>query len=427
MDQMPARATSTARPDTSVSRQKSPKPHQPARKIGLFGFFGIENFGNDGSMEAMLRFLRKQSPATEVISICGEPDKIAALYDVPAVAISYQPKRRLLRYLNRLCFSIPGEFVSLIQAARQLRQMDLLLVPGTGILDDFTTGPFGMPYWIFRCCALARILGTKVAFVSIGAGPIHHPLSRWLMKSAAGNADYVSYRDDVSFKFMKEIGCDVSSHAIFPDVAFGLPDPIALRPTRPEGEALTVGIGVMTYNGWRGDKARNTAIYDDYIAKMVRFISWLIARNYRVRLLTGDGVDQATIEKILNEIRGPHPENSDAPIVAEYAYSLHDVMRQMAETDIVVATRFHNIVCALKVGRPTLSIGYAAKNDALLASMGLNSFCQSLEDLDFDFLIEQFERLVAGRKTFEQELARRNAEVLAELHRQEAELTERYL
>ena len=49
-------------------------------------------------------------------------------------------------------------------------------------------------------------------------------------------------------------------------------------------------------------------------------------------------------------------------------------MHQMAETRIVVATRFHNVVCALKMKKPTISIGYASKNDVLLAEMGLAEF-----------------------------------------------------
>jgi polysaccharide pyruvyl transferase WcaK-like protein len=76
-------------------------------------------------------------------------------------------------------------------------------------------------------------------------------------------------------------------------------------------------------------------------------------------------------------------------------------MRQIAETDLVVATRFHNIVCALKLGKPAISIGYAAKNDALMAEMGLGEFCQHIESFDVDVLIEQVTRLIAGRRDYE--------------------------
>jgi polysaccharide pyruvyl transferase WcaK-like protein len=76
-------------------------------------------------------------------------------------------------------------------------------------------------------------------------------------------------------------------------------------------------------------------------------------------------------------------------------------MRQIAETDVVVATRFHNVVCALKLGRPTVSIGYAKKNDVLLAETGLGEFCQSIETLDVDRLIRQFQALLSDRDRYE--------------------------
>ena len=46
-------------------------------------------------------------------------------------------------------------------------------------------------------------------------------------------------------------------------------------------------------------------------------------------------------------------------------------MAQMAAVDTVVATRYHNVICALKLCKPTLSVGYAAKNDAADGGMGL--------------------------------------------------------
>ena len=81
------------------------------------------------------------------------------------------------------------------------------------------------------------------------------------------------------------------------------------------------------------------------------------------------------------------------------ARTLHDVMQQMADTDIVVATRYHNVVCALRVGKPTISIGYAEKNDALLAEVGLADFCQDIERLDVDLLEAQ----TARRRAFQEQ------------------------
>ena len=46
-----------------------------------------------------------------------------------------------------------------------------------------------------------------------------------------------------------------------------------------------------------------------------------------------------------------------------------------------------------------MSLGYAEKNDVLMAEMGLGRFCQHIERFDLDLLIEQFTQLVAQRQT----------------------------
>ena len=61
-------------------------------------------------------------------------------------------------------------------------------------------------------------------------------------------------------------------------------------------------------------------------------------------------------------------------VVAEHAQSLTEVMQQISETELLVATRFHNVVCGLMMGRPVISLSYARKNDVLLADMGLGAF-----------------------------------------------------
>jgi polysaccharide pyruvyl transferase WcaK-like protein len=102
-------------------------------------------------------------------------------------------------------------------------------------------------------------------------------------------------------------------------------------------------------------------------------------------------------------------------------------MNQIATTDVVVATRYHNVVCALKLGRPVLSIGYAAKNDELMGDMGLAEFCQRIETLDVDELIVQFRKLVAGRKFYETRIRERTKRYREQLSEQEQLLFRDYL
>jgi polysaccharide pyruvyl transferase WcaK-like protein len=86
----------------------------------------------------------------------------------------------------------------------------------------------------------------------------------------------------------------------------------------------------------------------------------------------------------------------------------------MAPAGTVVATRFHNVMCALKLGKPVVSLGYAPKNVALMASMGLSEFSQDANSLDVDLLIKQFTEIESRFPELRQTILERN-EVNAQL------------
>lgn len=346
------------------------------RRIALFGLFGSGNLGNDGSLEAMLSFLRAARPDAELTCICAHPAKMRSEYGISSIRIGGEEAAGgFLRVLQR--FQPTRKLLQGLHAFRSARKFDAIIVPGTGILDDFGDRFLGMPISLFAWCVAARLWGTKVAFVSVGAGPINHPVSRWLMKSAARMAQYRSYRDTVSKEFMDSIGFNTSADPIYPDIAFRLPAPAASGPSDETSQPLTVGVGVMAYYGWRGDTGQGADIYASYLEKLSHFTLWLLDRGHHVRILMGETTDQRAIDDLLKAVARKRPDYRRERVAAEPAHSLHDLMRQIAQTQIVVATRFHNIVCALKLSKPAVSIGYAKKNDVLMKEMGIGNFAST--------------------------------------------------
>jgi polysaccharide pyruvyl transferase WcaK-like protein len=390
------------------------------QRIALFGLFGCGNSGNDGSLEAMLTFLRQARPEAELACICGAPDKVTRDFGLRAIPFSTaRPAHSLPRLLDRLLLRGPRRLASFVRAIGHARNWDVLIIPGTGILDDFGEGPSGIPLALFKWCLGAMLCRSRIAFVSIGAGPIHHPVSRWLMKSAVTMAHYRSYRDTISKAFMQSIGFNAQNDAVYPDIAFKLPAPPSIRREDTKDGPLAVGVGVMTYYGWRNDRTRGASIYQAYLEKIANFMLWLLDRGHPVRILMGDVADQRAVADLTTKLTTARPNLPQDRLLTNPVYSLHDLMRQIAETDVVVATRFHNIVCALKMGKPTLSVGYAEKNDVLMAEMGMGGFCQHIEQLDLGLLIEQFSQLISDRRSYEQRIREMNLVYQERLQRQD--------
>jgi polysaccharide pyruvyl transferase WcaK-like protein len=388
--------------DAATSRYLDSKAQNDVPKIALFGLFGCGNLGNDGSLEAILTALRQLIPAAKFTVICDDPDFIGRKFDVDAVPIMRKRNRGNLNTepggkIRKLVDMI----IDIGPTLNFVRKYDIVIIPGTGILDDFGERPVGMPFQILKWSLAFRFWRKKLAFVSIGAGPIHHPVSCILMKSAARIAHYRSYRDQQSKDFMAGIGLDAARNdPVYPDVAFLLPKPNPARTAKGKNPRPTIGIGMMAYFGWYGFKDGGKAIHLDYIRKMTEFAGYLLDHDFDVRFLTGELSDMSAIEDVISGLREKWAKTIDDRVEVEPAYSLHDLMKQIAKTDLVVATRFHNIVCSLKMGKPTISLGYAKKNDVLMESVGFGAYCQHVDHLDVDMLIAQFEELFGGRANF---------------------------
>jgi polysaccharide pyruvyl transferase WcaK-like protein len=414
------RALSRERAETIEERGVKASPRRArtaSSRIVLFGLFGCGNLGNDGSLETMLGFLRRVRPDARIVCACDQPRVVSRSLNVDAVPIR-QPSRPVGCRLGRILLQPFRKLREFGRACHHMRQADVMIIPGTGILDDFGERPQGMPLKLFIWCLAARLSGTKIAFVCIGAGPIRRSVNRRLMLWAASLAHYRSCRDEISREFMESVGFNTTNDRVYPDIVFKLPAPEVRERPSTSFPHLTVGVGVMSYRGWYGYAKGGDKIFGRYIEKLAEFVVHLLDGAYRVRLLTGELGDSKAVDALLAKLRAARPEAVDR-IAAEPSYSLGDLMEQMSNTEVVVATRFHNIVCALKMGKPTISLGYARKNEVLMAEMGLGDYCQHIEHFSVPVLIEQFSTLVQNRAALARNIRTRVSDFGRQLGRQE--------
>ena len=77
-------------------------------------------------------------------------------------------------------------------------------------------------------------------------------------------------------------------------------------------------------------------------------------------------------------------------VIDEPVASVDDLLQQIASTDFVVATRFHNVLLSLLLNKPSIAISFHHKCSSLMSQMGLAQYCQDIHRLNAERLIEQF-------------------------------------
>src|SRR5262249_31469346 len=132
-------------------------------------------------------------------------------------------RRGRVARICRIAFKrIPLELVHWAKSLRAVSRTDMLIVAGTGIVSDHVCGPLAWPYDIFKLSTLAALCRVKLVFLSVGVGPIRHPLSRWFLTRSLALAHHRSYRDEASKQYLEKIGFNTDRDFVYPDVVFGL-------------------------------------------------------------------------------------------------------------------------------------------------------------------------------------------------------------
>jgi polysaccharide pyruvyl transferase WcaK-like protein len=396
-------------------------------RIAFWGNFGTLNLGNECTLAAAVCNIRNRLPEAGLIAICCEPADTASRHGIGAVPMS---ERRVVAGGGRgpKAWRILGHIVreagAWARAFRHASSIDMLLITGCGILSDQGEGTLGLPYELFKWSLVTKLRGKKLLFISVGAESISRPLSRALLKAALRLADYRGYRDTHSAKLLQSLGFRTDHDVVCPDLAFSLPrygaaigSPVTIE--RGGLRRRAVAIGLYNYRGRGEGSPDNAAAYHSYLDRLGSLILWLQAHDYLVRVIIGDF---AYDEEVRLDLRAAlarrgmvltEPGFSDEPAV-----SFEQLLDQLSTIDFVIASRYHNVILALLLAIPVVSLSYEGKNEAVMSDLGLGDYCQTLDDFSVERLLQQFQRLESNSDSLRVMIAERGAANRARLEQQ---------
>jgi polysaccharide pyruvyl transferase WcaK-like protein len=418
------------------------------KKIGIFGHVGNRNLGDEAIITAVIQNMKRYYPGAEIYGFTLKPEDTRARHNIIAFPIRKSKKFherqnqdenervpfqkstqkiRLRELVKNRLKSIPlifgflkgvrkslllipdsikeaGFFVS---SYKNLKGIDLLIVAGSQQLIDFIGGPWGYPYTHFKWSIIAKSVKTKVAFLSVGAGPIQSPLSKFFIKYALSRASYQSYRDDNSKKLIEQIGVTVNN-PVFPDLVYSLPLNGGKHTVLPGSSLPIVGINPIPFSDpeyWPGS---SVCIYKSYVKQLAEFALWLVRNKHTILFFpTQLNLDPPVINDIkicMENIGGIDFKHSmiDQPI-----HSFDDLISAISMTSIVVASRFHGVVIPFVLNKPVLAIMYHKKTLDLMEMMGQSEYALNIHSFDCNSLRKRFVSLESNKKTVKREIERR--------------------
>lgn len=368
-----------------------------SRKIILYGHFGSGNVGNDSSFEAALYHVGKYRPDAEVICVCSGPREISRRFGIQSLSMSGKHADEavvsgIASRIRRIWLRIMDEISFWFQRPRWFQPGDQFIVVGTGAVDDMAVRrPWHAPYELYKWCKTAKLGGARVIFLSVGVGPILNRVSKFLMLKALRMADYRSYRETAAFQYLQSIGYDTAGDLLYPDVVFSLPKEFLPISRKTTAIPRVIGLGLINYYGWRHDPATGETVHQEYFSKIKQFAAWLFENGYTIRVLSGDTTDWWPVKEFVDFVNKEGKPDWRERLIVEDITDVNVLFSQIAQTDLVVSSRFHNVLCSLMLEHPVISLGYHEKNVNLMKEMGLEKYCQHIEHFTFEKLVEQLE------------------------------------
>lgn len=406
--------------------------------IGVWGHYADANLGDDACPAALLHHLQRLVPSARFVLFCRFPEIAQARWGWPAHPVHRLPRgqrgpfepvpgtasdhgagvtaptgwraraRRIaplrravvaIRALAAAVRAVPAECRFLWQSYRRLRHVDVLIVTGSNPLFDFFGGFWQYPYTVWKWAALARLTRTRLAFVSVGAGPVVSARSGRLLARVLERADYVSFRDEGSRRLMQQYGFH-GRGAVYPDLAHSLPArpaaaPVPRMPLRRASDRLRVGINPMIVHHGVFWPVRDPALQQLYIESLADLAASLVREGHDVFFYGTQKDDRVTTQ----EVQAAMALHAAAHPVPEFVLpaSIDGLLELCAGADLLVTTRFHGAVFGVLTARPTLAICYQAKTREVLQAAGLDAHAIDFNDVSPGLLRAAFDQLRAER------------------------------
>jgi len=409
-------------------------------RIGLLGPCGRRDLGDAAIREAVVAAIRRYQPGATVTDIpparelTSARDRAETPQANPRSAARERDEgsrgRAMLNRLHRArnpvtriacrCVTAPvDEAIGVLRAARFVSGLDLLMVPGESGMDDAAGGPWQRPYSLVRWAVLARLVGTPVAFVSIGGGSIGSLASRTFARAALSLATYRSYRDLPSRTQVAEVTGFRRDDPVVPDLAYSLPaDFLPGHTADTAGRVRPVAIGPISSTSRHGHAAHR-----QYIDRLAAVAAALARESYPIALFPGDATyDGRTIDRVREAALRLLPPDLHYRVAVVETATLADVLTCMAQADYVITFRYHSALLAHLLGKPTLALARPGAIRRLMRDAGVGEYCLDIERAAPEEILGAFAALERERVNVQERLAAYTTACRGILERQYREL-----
>jgi polysaccharide pyruvyl transferase CsaB len=298
------------------------------------GYYGFGNVGDEAILAGLLQGFRDLAPEAALTVLSGDPAATEAEHGVSA-----WPR-------------------GLRSAARAVRQTDLLVSGGGGLLQDATSWRSPLYYlWILQ---MAQKRGARVACIGHSVGPLRRGWVRRRTRGTLEKVDVIAVRDHRSQETLQALGLRHPVE-VTGDLAFLLPRPPEEETARAWAQAGLGKEGAAAALALRRLPGGAVGPELEIAAAAVSACERIGVRPVLVPM------QHAVDLELAEAIAARHPSVA----VVRAKLTARETLALLSGFDLVVAMRLHALIFAAIAGVPPVAISYDPKVDGMMGELGL--------------------------------------------------------
>ncbi|MCL1804556.1 MAG: polysaccharide pyruvyl transferase CsaB [Clostridiales bacterium] len=349
-------------------------------KIVVSGYYGFDNCGDEALLLAIIHCLRKLRPDARIVVLSGNPAKTAAVYGVRAVD-RWKP----------------------LSVAMELLTCRLLISGGGSLIQDVTSAR--SPKYYLAVILSAALMGKKVMLYGQGVGPLADPGNRKWAARILKRCHEIAVRDARSAELLKELGVERDIQvACDPVMALSYED-VNREEIRKELQEMNIlddsgrkrkPLLLVAMRSWKDNR---------HMAPVAELLDAQARMGWDVLLVPAFfPADMEAVNEIGNRM-------TERLYCLGQCLSAGQFLALTAYADRVFSMRLHGLISAMAMGAPMLGLSYDPKVDAFMEQAGLERYCLSYEDFDWETAVYLMEEMEASPLESRQEQERRRLEM----------------
>jgi colanic acid/amylovoran biosynthesis protein len=375
------------------------------------------NLGDEAILQQTITLLHKKYPGSTITLMANHPKswniienvfiKPSLIHYVENFNSFFLKGLALIRVLISLLlrgnikFFVKGQ--NELQAIlTSLRSADLVLSAGGG---NFYTNTIIGKDFILNVLLLffAGLLNKTIVMLPQSFGPVRTKCQMKLLKGGLKFAKKIYVREAQSYEFLVRIGINPQVVQLIPDLAL-LSN---CEPRKPNRKNETYKIGMTIIN--RGAQTKTFKFQESYQVAIIKFIHKIIEQTNAELFIFVQcyGPSQDQNDNLISTfIYNRFCEVSDRiHLLNEYKNS-NDLLCDLAEMDIMIASRMHSAIFSLATNTPSILIGYQPKSKGLFDLFGLQKYFMDITEVNAEKLYSLSADLFSNyRNISDQEIA----------------------